>query len=444
MGRLGRSFLLMILGDSILTFAAYALAFIIRYGNFPERNWDAMLRVLPFCVVVTLLMLLMFNTYRDLHRPLLEVAGGTVLAVVLAVLLTGVASYLNVEARALPRGIWLLGGALLVLLLPAFRLWFVRDAKRRYFNRPAIVVSHVYNDWDTHFPSYIRIKACVEPSRVLSGKEDVSDSLILVAADVLPQERQALLEWAALKATDLYFIPSVYEVLLSGSHLTKWGAHPLISVRPLMIQPEFAWLKRALDLISAVVLIILSSPAWIVVPLAIRWSSKGPILFTQERLGQGGAPFVVYKFRTMVVDAEKSTGPVWASRNDPRITGVGRFLRSTRLDELPQLFNVLKGEMSLVGPRPERPVFVDQFASQNPGFRLRLLVKPGLTGLAQVMGRYDSTPDDKLRYDLLYIARYSIWLDIRILLWTAQVVLFPQSLTDRPPQWLEELDWQAS
>lgn len=114
----------------------------------------------------------------------------------------------------------------------------------------------------------------------------------------------------------------------------------------------------------------------------------------------------------MVKDAERLTGPVWARQNDPRVTRVGRILRATRLDELPQLLNVLKGDMSLVGPRPERPVFVEEFARQNPHFRLRELVKPGLTGLAQVMGRYNTTPQDKLRYDLLYIGRYSPWLDL--------------------------------
>jgi len=150
----------------------------------------------------------------------------------------------------------------------------------------------------------------------------------------------------------------------------------------------------------------------------------------------------LFKFRSMVVDAEDESGPVLASAGDPRVTGVGRFLRASRLDELPQVINVLRGDMSIVGPRPERPEFVGLYAKEYPNFRLREMVKPGLTGLAQVMGRYLTQPDDKLRFDLLYIARYSPWMDLRILLWTVQVVVFPQQWIESPPDWVREIDWQ--
>lgn len=155
---------------------------------------------------------------------------------------------------------------------------------------------------------------------------------------------------------------------------------------------------------------------------AIKVDSAGPVFYTQERVGRNGKAFRLYKFRTMVQDAEKSTGPVLATANDNRITRLGRFLRASRLDELPQLINVLKGEMSLVGPRPERQHFVDQFSQAIPHYIYRTHVKAGITGLAQVSGRYSTTPQDKLRFDLLYAKTYSPLSDLRIMFQTLKVI----------------------
>ena len=185
-------------------------------------------------------------------------------------------------------------------------------------------------------------------------------------------------------------------------------------------------LKRTIDVVGVAIGLIVMAPAMVIVALAIKFGSNGPIIYSQERLGRFGEPFRIYKFRTMVVDAE-ARGPVWASRkDDPRLTKVGAFLRRTHLDELPQLFNVLKGEMSLVGPRPERPHFVEELNREVPRYDSRLLIKPGMTGLAQVHYRYDQSVADvkrKLRFDLLYVKRMCLALDARILLWTLIVVV---------------------
>lgn len=185
-------------------------------------------------------------------------------------------------------------------------------------------------------------------------------------------------------------------------------------------------LKRVVDFIAAFVGIVLTAPVMALVALAIRFDSKGPILYSQDRVGRFGEPFKMYKFRSMCVDAEAS-GPVWAAReDDPRMTRIGAFLRRTHLDELPQLFNILKGEMSLVGPRPERPHFVDSLSREIPRYDERLFIKPGMTGLAQVHYRYDQSIADvkrKLRFDLLYVKRMCLMLDARILAWTLLVVV---------------------
>ena len=155
-------------------------------------------------------------------------------------------------------------------------------------------------------------------------------------------------------------------------------------------------------------------------------TSPGPIVYRQRRVGKDGKEFILYKLRTMIDRAEDKTGPVLTSRADPRVTRVGRFLRDSRLDELPQLWNVLNGTMSLVGPRPERPEFVKDFLRSVPGYAERFQVKPGLTGLAQINGAYHTTPEYKLKYDLAYMYNYSVWLDIRILADTIKVVLTRQ------------------
>jgi sugar transferase (PEP-CTERM system associated) len=185
--------------------------------------------------------------------------------------------------------------------------------------------------------------------------------------------------------------------------------------------------KRALDVLLAVVGLVVLGPIMLLVALAVRFGSSGPALYRQERVGQKNRTFTVVKFRTMRTDAEAATGAVWSQQNDPRVTKVGRVLRRTRLDELPQLFNVLRGEMSFVGPRPERPQFVDSLVEQIPFYGQRHVVRPGLTGWAQVRHQYGSSVEDaiqKLQYDLYYIKHLSIIFDLTIVFDTVKVVLF--------------------
>jgi exopolysaccharide biosynthesis polyprenyl glycosylphosphotransferase len=183
--------------------------------------------------------------------------------------------------------------------------------------------------------------------------------------------------------------------------------------------------KRAIDIIGSTIGLILLSPVLVMTAILIKLTSKGPIVYTQVRVGKDGKLFKIYKFRTMTVDAEKHTGPVWAAKNDNRLTSIGGFLRKTRIDEIPQFVNVLMGDMSIVGPRPERPLFVDQFKTQICDYEKRLNVKPGITGMAQVWHRYDETIQDvrkKIKYDVLYIKNMCFWTDLRIILRTFLVV----------------------
>jgi len=184
----------------------------------------------------------------------------------------------------------------------------------------------------------------------------------------------------------------------------------------------YEFIKRIIDVILAFIGLIVASPIMAIISIAIKLESRGPVFYCQERVGKNGRVYTMYKLRSMYENAEEN-GAQWAEEDDPRVTKVGKFIRRTRLDELPQLFNVLKGDMSLVGPRPERPIFTYQFNEQIPGFINRLQVKPGLTGWAQVNGGYELGPEEKLEYDLYYIENRSLWMDMKIILKTIKVVL---------------------
>ena len=185
--------------------------------------------------------------------------------------------------------------------------------------------------------------------------------------------------------------------------------------------------KRIFDLAVIMLSHLLLFPLWLllwtVIPLMIWLEDRGPVFYMQERLGKGGKQFTIIKFRTMIRDAETLTGQVWASENDERVTRVGRTLRNLRLDEMPQIINIVKGEMSLVGPRPERPFLTEQFDFQIPGFSKRLQVKPGVAGLAQLRGGYSTKPRNKLKYDLLYIKKMNPWLDTWLLFVSVPVTI---------------------
>lgn len=175
-------------------------------------------------------------------------------------------------------------------------------------------------------------------------------------------------------------------------------------------------MKRFFDVVLSGIGLILAAPGGALVALAIKLQDYGPIFYRQSRTGRNGRIFNILKFRSMIPEAEKQTGAVWATENDPRVTRIGRILRATAMDELPQLWNIFRGDMSFVGPRAERPDLVDKFAQVIPGYRERFRVRPGLTGLAQVYGQYDTPPHHKLKYDKLYIRKQSFCLDLKLVL----------------------------
>lgn len=247
----------------------------------------------------------------------------------------------------------------------------------------------------------------------------------IIACDIgTSEEPIELIEFCEEHFGRTFVYPSLNDMLLfQHSRLLAVGGVPLIEVRNRQVAAPYVLFKRFMDFGVASAGLLMALPICALTALAIKITSPGPIFYTQERMGLGGKPFPLYKFRSMVSDAEAKSGPVWAKANDARVTPVGRFIRKHRIDEIPQLYNVLRGDMSMIGPRPERPKFHQEFCEQWPLFNRRLAVRPGVTSLSHVLGSYDSKPEDRLRYDLMYISSLSLITDLKILFATVRIVL---------------------
>ncbi|MBI5474570.1 MAG: sugar transferase [Ignavibacteriae bacterium] len=264
----------------------------------------------------------------------------------------------------------------------------------------------------------------------LLSKNEIQD--VLIALD--SSDHQHLLEIIVSCNSynvGLKIIPDLYDIISGQARTNQIYGFPLIEISPQLMTPWEESTKRAMDVAFSAFVLIVGLPVWALVALCIKSESKGPALYKQERVGRDGRLFKIYKFRSMRLDAE-AAGPQWANKSDPRVTRVGYWLRKLHLDEIPQLWNILKGDMSVVGPRPERPVFVDQLSKEIPLYPRRLKVRPGLTGWAQVKHKYDESIEDvrkKVQYDLFYIENMSLRMDIKIILSTISHTLLGRGHT---------------
>jgi exopolysaccharide biosynthesis polyprenyl glycosylphosphotransferase len=260
-------------------------------------------------------------------------------------------------------------------------------------------------------------------------KEKLEDGTVnaVVLGDISEAERKPIVKYCYAHSVRFYLLPKISDVIMMGAEELHVFDTPVMLTREFSLTMEQRFLKRMVDLICSLVLIVLTSPFMLLTAIAVKCYDRGPVLYKQVRLTEGGREFKILKFRSMRVDAEKDGVARLASKGDSRITPVGRFIRKCRLDELPQLFNILKGDMSFIGPRPERPEIMQQYIEIMPEFAYRLRVKAGLAGFAQVYGKYNTTAYDKLKLDLMYIQNYSILLDLEIIIRTIQVLFTKES-----------------
>jgi len=403
--------------DAIIVNVAFLCAFLIRYGlAIPEVNFVPYRNTSVFLTVIYIAALFFAGTYESRFRSSWELFKRIFLGLFLGTLLSVAFIYVfRIKWGAFPTGVLILSFFINLLLIFKLNQRILKFGKR--IKKKVVVIGE--DDVD----DIVTKKADIEREKIDEIEElikynDIDE--IVICENMQNKENLNLLIHLLQKLKiDVVFSPSSYLALLpekinggNSIHLlsTFIGKKPDVE--------EF--LIKSLDLTGSTLTLLISIPIMILISFLIKISSAGPVLYKQQRVGKDGEIFTLYKFRTMVNDAEKTLGPVLASRDDPRVTKVGKLLRTTRLDELPQLFNVLRGDMSLVGPRPERPHFVKQHKALR---QMRLAVKPGLTGLAQIRSFYDLKPRHKIKYDYLYIQRRSLPLNLYILAKTIPVIL---------------------
>ncbi len=256
---------------------------------------------------------------------------------------------------------------------------------------------------------------------------DIEGFKAVFLVDIDQELRERIIKHCVCKDMQCYVMPHVSDVLVAGADIMQTFSVPFLRIRHAHPNIEYLFFKRAFDIVASLLAIIVASPFMLATALAIKLYDRGPVFYKQVRLTKNRREFNVLKFRSMRTDAEKDGVARLASENDNRITPVGKIIRKIRFDELPQLFNILRGDMTIVGPRPERPEIATQYEKEIPSFGLRLQVKAGLTGYAQVYGRYNTEPYDKLKMDLIYINNMSMVEDLRLMFATIKILFMPES-----------------
>ena len=266
------------------------------------------------------------------------------------------------------------------------------------------------------------VKECLADIDSLSGAEAV------FLSGVHSHDRNVIIKYCVMNDITAFVIPRIGDVLMSGARRMHMFHLPMLKLQRYDPGPEYLFVKRFMDIALSLIAILLLSPVMIVTAICIKATDHGPVFYKQSRMTKDGRDFDVLKFRSMRVDAEKDgVARLSTGDHDDRITPVGHVIRKVRIDELPQLFNILKGDMTIVGPRPERREIAEEYEKELPEFRLRLQAKAGLTGYAQVYGKYNTTPYDKLQMDLMYISNPSLVQDISIILATIKILFLPES-----------------
>ncbi|MCL2059409.1 MAG: exopolysaccharide biosynthesis polyprenyl glycosylphosphotransferase [Oscillospiraceae bacterium] len=419
--------------DLALIVASYVITFLIRFGELPEYNTQPFVAALPFVALSFLAYADIFGLLKIGRSSRRQVMAQILKLVFMQALTTTTIAYF-MQGFAFPRTV-LLGSAVVQAALLATWNWIMLSLRNRYtvttnamiiggaedartltekmaelINSEKINIKYVFGPGDEEqFFSVIR-KSRVDEVFICTG---LSENLKI----------QVILMCMNLKKV-VYLVPEVSEIALLNAHVINIDDTPLILLDHINLSFEQRLFKRVFDLAATLLALPLLLPFLLMVAAGVKLSSPGRVLYSQERVTGGGRLYRIQKFRTMYEDAELLTGPVISSENDTRVTPLGRFLRRYHIDEFPQLINVIKGEMSLVGPRSERPFFVEQFSRDIDGYTIRNNVKAGLTGYAQIFGNYDTEAGMKLKYDILYIRNYSLLLDVKLILQTFGSILF--------------------
>ncbi len=391
------------------------------------RDYTRTVPLLTLGVVLFIDLLGMTHFFRKTKTDLFRTATQFSLLVILTA--STIAYFF--QYNAFPRYVLAFSAIPMTALVAGWSILSLVISRLIYSRGQLLIVARTAADADRLFvkaASELRRLNLVYLGYALVGDKDnlyrqIDDSSeVLVSPDLDESDKEDIYLYCVDHDRTLYIVPAFSELVLSKFRVIQFSDMPTFLVDNLGLKFQQRVFKRIFDIVFSLLVLILTAPLMLVIASLIRLDSKGPAFYSQERITLSGRVHKIYKFRTMIENAEEKFGSFQSSADDPRVTRLGRILRQSRLDELPQFFNILIGEMSVVGPRSDRPITIGAFEDQIRGYNQRLKVKSGLTGLAQISGHYDTAPEDKLRYDLMYIKNYSLLMDLAIIMKTIQVV----------------------
>lgn len=425
--------LLNILVDLLVVYGSILLSYyilgetLINYQN----NLQAFYILAPLIGIFYLIFMYAYGLYTQTRRKMGDIFY-TVFLVSISLMFAIMAAcfFIRGAAMAFPRSVISLSSLLIFVLLSAWRVALWKIARKRHGVRKTIVIGpeakQLASVLDTKYSEIYKVHHICNEDDPNLDKYITESQGVFLTARISQKVRNQVLKLTIEQKKGIFFVPDYEDLSIMSSSFQKTDDIPTFYLSSIGLTLEERFVKRLLDLVLGTIGFIIALPIGFIIALLVKLD-RGPIFYAQERLTRDGKIFKVLKFRTMIPDAEKLSGPMLAGDKDPRITKVGNFIRAIRMDELPQIINILRGDMSIVGPRPERPFFAEQFESYIPQYPQRLKVKAGLTGLAQVEGKYNTTAENKLRYDLLYINNYSLMQDILIILQTVKILFIKES-----------------
>lgn len=413
--------LLIIYGINILCFYIFK-----DYLDNFTANWNSFNALKWYIFISYLIISHIFELDRPKDFSFFGVSYTVTLVIFLLFCTTMALSFMAREF-AFPRSILIVGSLMQIVILSIWHVFTNRMFRRVNKLKSVLIVGYAKSKSLAYKlleggSMWSGVKCICKPTNPMLYNYISECDVTFLTEDIDEETKQDIVEFCVRENRRVLYEPKNPEILLFNAHLVQVDDTPVLDVKYLGISAESESLKRILDVLVSILGIIVFFIPFIIVFISLKLGGRSAI-YSQERITRNGKIFKILKFRTMIENAEAKSGPVLAQDADNRVTRFGHILRATRLDEIPQIFNVLKGDMSIVGPRPERPFFVDQFCKEIPEYNLRHRVKAGLTGLAQVQGRYNTTVRDKLKYDLLYINGYSIALDIKLIMQTLNILL---------------------
>lgn len=415
--------------EALILFISYLISFFLRYGRYvPIRNYQAFQGAIGWIIIVFIIFNILFGVYvlynktkGDLFFITLIIQGSVA---VVAMVLSFAGRWL-----AFPRSVVLIDFLVSVILLYAFRV-LVFNLYRRYAStKRVLILGHE----EEVFPAIFNFKSSKSTRHIVTHvvlsnfyenvKQRLADfDIVYIASQINEAEKINIYDLLMREDKKLFLNSKFENLVMVNPNIMNFEDESIIETSDFAIPADQGMIKRGLDIIMALILLILTAPITLITAILVKITSPGPIFYRQTRITEGNQEFEILKFRSMSLTAETQSGPVIATKNDARVTPIGKYIRALRIDELPQLINVLRGEMSMIGPRPERPFFVEQFQAINPHYYLRHNVRAGITGYAQVYGKYASDFNSKLNFDLIYIKKYSLILDFKILLQTIKIL----------------------